>query len=124
MVNSGVTVECPLTCNVVLGAAPSYEAHPIRQFVAVGIPVALATDDPVRVCTTIGYEYAVAASLGFTPADLLAFTQNAVEAAFMPKERRASLTSELNALAPQAPTQEITSPGALPIPRYGTCPTQ
>ena len=74
---SGATVECALTCNVVLGAVPSYEAHPIRRFVEHGIPVALGTDDPVRVGTTIGREYATAAALGFAPADLLAFTRNA-----------------------------------------------
>lgn len=88
---SGVTVECALTCNVVLGAVSSYEAHPIRQMVSYGIPVALATDDPVRVNTTIGREYAVAAELGFTPADLLTFTRNAIEAAFVSEDRRTSL---------------------------------
>ena len=30
---SGVTVECALSCNVVLGAAPSYGEHPMRRFV-------------------------------------------------------------------------------------------
>ena len=61
---SGVTIECSLTCNVILGAAPSYEAHPIRRFVEAGIPVALCTDDPVQMGTTIGREYAVAHALG------------------------------------------------------------
>jgi adenosine deaminase len=93
---SGVTVECCLTCNVLLGAVPSYEAHPIRRFVACGIPVTLNTDDPVRVCTTIGREYAVAAALGFSPADLLTFTRAAVDASFAAVERRAALLHELD----------------------------
>jgi adenosine deaminase len=93
---SGVTVECCLTCNVLLGAVPSYEAHPIRRFVACGIPVTLNTDDPVRVCTTIGREYAVAAALGFSPADLLTFTRAAVDASFTSVERRAALLHELD----------------------------
>lgn len=105
MVSRGVTVECPLTCNVVLGAVPFCEVHPIRQFVAAGIPVALATDDPVRVCTTIGYEYAVAATLGLSSDDLVAFTRNAVEAALIPLERRAGLISELRGLTPKGRTQ-------------------
>lgn len=92
---SGVTVECALTCNVVLGAVTSYKAHPIRRMVSCGIPVALATDDPVRVHTTIGREYAVASELGFTPADLLAFTRNAIEAAFVSESRRIRLLEEL-----------------------------
>lgn len=93
---SGVTVECALTCNVVLGAVPSYADHPIRQMVSCGIPIALASDDPVRVNTTIGGEYAVAAELGFTPGDLLAFTRNGVAAAFVSEARRASLLKELH----------------------------
>lgn len=50
---NGITVECSLTCNVVLGAVPAYEAHPIRQFVDYDIPVTLNTDLPVHVCTTL-----------------------------------------------------------------------
>ncbi len=95
MARSGVTVECSLTCNVLLGAIPSYEAHPIRQFMAHGIPVTLNTDDPVRVGTTIGREYAIAAALGFSRAELLGFTRNAIQASFTTAARRAALLSEL-----------------------------
>jgi hypothetical protein len=95
MVESGVTVECALTCNVVLGAVPSYAGHPIRQFLSWGIPVALSTDDPVRVSTTIGREYAVAAELGFTPSDLLGLTKSAIAAAFVSEDRRVNLLNEL-----------------------------
>lgn len=104
LVQRGVTVECALTCNVVLGAVPSYEAHPIRRFVSCGIPVALATDDPVRVGTTIGREYAVAAALGFAPAELLAFTRNAIGAAFVPVDRRTKLLEELRVVPHGAST--------------------
>jgi adenosine deaminase len=97
LARSGVTVECNLSCNVVLGAAQSYEEHPIRQFLAYGIPVTLNTDDPVRVWTTIGREYAVAAALGFTLAELLSFTRNALKAAFVSAERRGALLRELGA---------------------------
>jgi adenosine deaminase len=93
---SGVTVECCLTCNVLLGAVPSYDAHPIRRFVACGIPVTLNTDDPVRVCTTIGREYAIAAALGFSRDDLLAFTRAAVHASFTSVDRKVALLQELD----------------------------
>lgn len=85
---SGVTIECPLSCNVILGAAPSYQEHPIRAFVARDIPVTLCTDDPVQMCTTIGREYMIAHQLGFTTDDLLNFTHNAIAAAFTSDERR------------------------------------
>jgi adenosine deaminase len=93
---SRATIEFSLTCNVVLGAVPSYEAHPIRRFVDAGIPVTLNTDLPAHVCTTIGREYAIAArSLGFSPAELLGFTRNAVNASFTTPERRTALLSEV-----------------------------
>jgi adenosine deaminase len=95
LARTGVTVECSLTSNVVLGSAASYEAHPIRRFLEAGVPVTLSTDLPVHVCTTIAREYAVAAALGFSTADLLAFTRNAVSAAFTTAERRGALLAEL-----------------------------
>jgi adenosine deaminase len=91
----GVTLECSLTCNVVLGSAPSYEAHPICRFVEAGIPVTLNTDLPVHVCTTIEREYAIGARLGFSRSDLIGFTRNAIHAAFTTPARRTALLAEL-----------------------------
>jgi len=94
LARSGVTLECSLTCNVVLGSVPAYEEHPIRQFVQHGIPVTLATDLPMHACTSIGREYAIASTLGFSPDDLLTFTRNAVAASFTTSTRRAALLGE------------------------------
>ncbi len=91
LVDSGVTIECCLTSNFVLGAAPSLEEHPVRDFVEAGVPVTVCTDDPVRLCTSIGREYEVAASLGFGPDDLRAFTRNGVLASFTTPERRSAV---------------------------------
>ncbi|HEU5102390.1 MAG TPA: hypothetical protein VFU22_25380 [Roseiflexaceae bacterium] len=96
LAHSGATVECSLTCNVVLGAATSYGEHPIKRFVEYGIPVALCTDNPVQVSTTIGREYAIAHALGLSPAELLACTRSAVRAAFTTPARRETLLHELN----------------------------
>ena len=82
----GVTIECPLSSNVVIGAVESYESHPIRRFVERGIPVTICTDDPVKAGTTIGREYAIASELGFSIAELLACTQAAVAASFCDDE--------------------------------------
>ncbi len=87
----GVTIECPVSCNVVLGAVASYEDHPIRRFVEWGIPVAICSDDPVRACTSIGREYAIASRLGFSPPELREFTANAVRASFCSREVRGRL---------------------------------
>jgi adenosine deaminase len=96
LAQSKVTVECSLSCNVVLGAVSSYEDHPLRRFVASGIPVTLNTDDPVRIWTTIGREYAIAAALGFSPTELLMFTRNAIRASFISTERRRALIDEID----------------------------
>jgi adenosine deaminase len=99
LVERGVTVECSLSCNVVLGAVSSYEDHPIRRFVKRGIPLALCTDNPVQICTTIGREYARAAALGFSPVELLGFTADAVRASFLPKEHKAELLAAVQRFA-------------------------
>lgn len=101
---SGVTIECSLSCNVVLGAVASYEEHPIRRFLEAGIAVALCVDNPVQFCTTIGREYALAYALGFTLAGLLDFTRNAVSASFMPTERKRMLLARLHATSPASTT--------------------
>jgi adenosine deaminase len=97
LAQSGVTVECCLSCNVLVGAAPSYPEHPIRRFVEHGIPVVLGTDDPVQIGTTIGREYALAHALGFSLTELLALTRNAVQAAFTTPARREELLDALSA---------------------------
>ncbi len=111
---SGVTMECSLSSNVVLGAAPSYAGHPIRQFVEHGIPVALCTDDPVQLGTTIGREYALAHALGFTPAELLDVTENAIRAAFLTPERRSALLEQVQAHGSGSPPRISEGPGEGP----------
>jgi adenosine deaminase len=45
-------------------------------------------------CTTIGREYALAHALGFTPAELLGFTINAIRASFLPPQRKQLLLAQ------------------------------
>jgi adenosine deaminase len=58
--------------------------------------VTLNTDDPQHVCTTIGREYAIAAGLGFSPADLRGITRAAARASFTSATRKATLLTELD----------------------------
>jgi adenosine deaminase len=87
----------------VLCATDAYEGHPIRQFVTLGIPVTLSTDDPVRVATTIGREYAIAALLGFTAEDLRGFIRNGVRASFAPPARRTAILADSDAASTKTP---------------------
>ena len=100
----GITVECLLSSNVILGAVDSYERHPIRRFMERGIPVTICTDDPVRACTTIGREYAIATALGFSQAELHAFTRGAVRASFCDDAARARIMRVLDRVAPRCHT--------------------
>jgi adenosine deaminase len=111
MARSGVTAECCLSCNVILGAAPSYETHPIRLLMEAGVPVTLNTDNPVRICTTIGREYAIAAALGFSPGELLGFTRNAIQASFTSSALREALLDEVQASQAILPMPGDTMPG-------------
>lgn len=95
-----VTVEACLTCNVLLGAVTRLGDHPMRRFLDRGIKVALGTDNPVQVGTTIEAEYAAAAQLGLGEDALLALTRTAVECGFTSEERRRELLGRLDGYAP------------------------
>ena len=95
MAEAGVTVECCLTSNVVLGSVPSLKDHPIRTFIDAGIPVTLSSDDPVSLNTTIGKEYELAAGLGFDTPALLEFTRNGIASSFTSSERKTALLSRI-----------------------------
>ena len=95
LIEAGVTLEGCLTSNVVLGAVPSLEEHPIRRLMEAGIPVTLASDDPVRLNTSIGREYEIAMSLGFGTDQLMEMSANAVRASFTRPSRKESLLRSL-----------------------------
>lgn len=87
----GIVVECCLTSNVVLGAVATYAIHPIREVVARGVPVTLATDNPAKLWTSIGREYAIAAAMGFSEAELRTFTRNGIASSFLAPDEKQEL---------------------------------
>jgi adenosine deaminase len=95
---SGVTLECALTCNDYFGVLPEIDGHPLPRLVEAGVAVTLATDNPIQLSTTIEREYAAAASLGMSTPQLAGFTRNAIHAAFTSPERKAAMLDELDAL--------------------------
>jgi adenosine deaminase len=88
---SGAAVECCLTSNILLGAAPSLAEHPIRRLWEAGVPVVLGTDNPLQFATTIADEYSLAASLGLVAEDLVSISRTAVERSFAPTALKAEL---------------------------------
>lgn len=94
---TGVTVECCITSNVILGSVAALEDHPIRRLADRGVRVTVNSDNPLRLATTIGREYALAARLGFSRAELLVLSRNAIEASFTSADRRQRLLADLEA---------------------------
>jgi adenosine deaminase len=105
----GIVVEVSLTSNVLTGAVDSYETHPLRRFLDAGVRVTLCADDPVMFATDIGREYAIAAMLGFSEAELLGFARTGVEASFTAPEHRQALQSLLDSASPDARTHARSS---------------
>jgi adenosine deaminase len=90
--SEGIVLEvCPVS-NVVLKVFPDFASHPFPLLDKAGCRVTLSSDDPPHFHTTLGNEYAVAAEhWGYGEADLLRFTRNAIESAFIDGETRTLL---------------------------------
>ena len=93
---AGVTVECCLTSNVLLGAVESLDVHPLGDFLAAGVPVAMGSDNPVRMSTEIDREYELAESLGCDRVGLLNLSRKGVAAAFTTSARKSQLLALLD----------------------------
>lgn len=96
LVDRGITLECALTCNEFFGVLPELAEHPLLRLVEAGVAVTLATDNPIQLGTTIEREYAFAAALGMSDAQLHGFTRNAIRAAFTSDERKRAILAELD----------------------------
>lgn len=58
VLDEGVTLEICLTSNVQTRAVAAYEAHPLRRYYDLGLPVALCTDNRLVSGVTLTGEYA------------------------------------------------------------------
>jgi adenosine deaminase len=78
-----IVLECCPTSNVVLGAFPTYEEHPLPRLRAAGVKVTLGSDDPPYFGASIGGEYTVCSERwGYDDEQLRDITRTALEAAF------------------------------------------
>lgn len=90
-----IPLEICLTSNVQTHAAPSYKAHPFREYFDRGLNVVLNTDNRLMSGTALTDEYAhAAAHLGFTLDELARVALNGFESAFLPWPERARLVAD------------------------------
>ncbi len=99
----GVVLDICPTSNLLTGAVPSWEAHPLPHIRAAGVPLTINSDDPTFFHTTLTEEYRRAViHFGFNADDLCTAVLTAASASFLPPESRAalrrSLAAELEAL--------------------------
>ncbi|HVK77501.1 MAG TPA: adenosine deaminase [Kofleriaceae bacterium] len=88
---------CPLS-NVKLCVVPRMEDHNLARLLADGLCVTVNSDDPAYFGGYIGDNYrAVAAALPIGVAELGQLARNAVEAAWLPAERKATLFAAIDA---------------------------
>jgi aminodeoxyfutalosine deaminase len=102
-----VPIENCLSSNIATGAlaiqtkksAPPLTDHPLPNFLKQGLCVTLSTDDPALFHTDLLSEYAHAASLGLTHAQLLQLAENSIGAAFLPPQDKRALLDTFRAAA-------------------------
>lgn len=97
-IREGVTLEVCPTSNIQCRTQPSYQAHPAKQLLDMGVRVTINTDNMVLAGVSLEDEYDhCLREMGFTRQDLIRMNQNAVRAAFLPEERKQELLARLDA---------------------------
>jgi len=90
-----IGIESCLTSNIQTTTVASYEAHPIKRFLAHGICVSLNTDDPAVEGIELAYEYQVAAKkVGLTSSDTEQLQRNGLTMAFLSNEEKQKLINK------------------------------
>lgn len=89
IVEEGIVLEvCPAS-NVALKVYDTMKSHPLRRLQEAGVIVTLNSDDPPHFHTSLENEYQIAVDhFGYGQEELLEFTKNAVNAAFVDGDTR------------------------------------
>ncbi|MBB3998433.1 adenosine deaminase [Aureimonas pseudogalii] len=85
--------------NLALGVYPDADAYPLRRLREAGLRLTVSSDDPPFFGTNLAREYAFAESQSFGPAERLALTRTALEAAFVEEGVRRQLLETLTLTA-------------------------
>jgi adenosine deaminase len=92
LVESGVTLEICVSSNVLCRVQPSYKEHSIRPLFDRGVKVTVNSDNRTCGNTTLERECELLHQyLDFTDDELKRMTKNAIEAAFLPADKKQML---------------------------------
>jgi adenosine deaminase/aminodeoxyfutalosine deaminase len=84
-----IPLELNVTSNIRTGCCADFELHPIRDYFNSGLMVTINSDDPPMFGSNLLEEYVLAYErFGFTLEQLRELAANAVEASFLPPERK------------------------------------
>lgn len=96
LADHAIVLEVSMTSNVLLGVAPSVEAHQLPRLLAAGVPVTLNTDDPAYFGTDLTSELELAHQVHGLGLDRLATLQRtAIDASFASDEVKRVVRGEL-----------------------------
>ncbi|MCH7903894.1 MAG: adenosine deaminase [Armatimonadetes bacterium] len=88
----GITLEVCPSSNVCLNVVPSWEEHPLPQLLSEGLRVTINSDDPPMFSTTLTDEWKQAQkTFDLDRATVETLTLNAVDACFLPPDKKAAL---------------------------------
>ncbi len=92
LVQHGIGIEVNVTSNVQTGAARSFAAHPLKEFLARGVLASINTDNPIVSGIDWPHEITCAApAAGLTDAEIEQTLRNAVEIAFLSRDAKEAL---------------------------------
>ena len=87
-----IPLELNITSNIRTGCCPDFDQHPVRDYFNSGLMVTLNSDDPPMFGSNLLEEYILAHDkFDFSLEHLRELAANAVEASFLPPERKIAL---------------------------------
>ena len=96
----GIPLEACPGSNVALGLVSELSEYPLPAFLEAGVTMTLNSDDPALFGTSIGEEFSRAAEAFSLSAERMAgLSENAVRAAFLPKDEKQRLLEQIQQAA-------------------------
>ena len=87
-----IPLELNVTSNIRTGCCPTFDDHPVKDYFDAGLMITLNSDDPPMFGSNLLDEYVlVHERYGFSLDQMREFAANAVEASFLPPERKLEL---------------------------------